>query len=150
MKRQLIAFALILITFICSDAKANIQAYDNEMQYNTIKELIADISLKAEGVLCRTKGYYSAYDGGGACYRITRLCPSSYSERTKSGWYAELIDNKHNVRCYGARELEDCSAAFSKAIKNNEGGIYLCARRQLHYWQYNHCKTGFTYNQRGG
>lgn len=118
MKRILTALLLFYSFF------NTIQGSDEKI-YNTLADLIKDGDLVEAGVICRTKGYYRAYDGGGACYLISASRPSSYYEKTDLGLYAQLIDNKHSVRCYGAIEGIDSSEPFQKAIDNNIGGYIL-------------------------
>ena len=70
------------------------EQYANEVSYKkvyeSVAEMVADTELAAEAV-CRTTGYYSNNDGGGALYRISSTEPSTFYETLESGLYAEMI-----------------------------------------------------------
>lgn len=95
---------------------------DARKLFNSLDDLLTDNTIMEEGGICKTRGYYKSFDGGGATYVIYRSKPNGYSERLRNGYYAKLIDDVHNVRCYGATEGIDCSMAIQNAIYNNKGG----------------------------
>lgn len=120
MKRILKIFIVVSGLLInCISLMAN--EYRPRVLFGTLTELLSDKSL-ADGSVCETNGYYNVFDGGGAIYLLSKRQPTTYSERTVNGLYAQLISNRHNIRCYGASEDRDCSEAIQKAIKYNSGG----------------------------
>lgn len=103
---------------------------------NAINELVTDINnitttinidtvstMKAteltEDSFCRTAGYHSVNDGGGAFYHITSTAPAGHYETLDNGLYAELIyDNCINVKQMGAYgdDVHDDTSIIQAAI----------------------------------
>lgn len=85
--------------------------------YDSIADMKAATNL-TNGSSALTKGYYNAGDGGSALYRITDTVPSGYYETLNNGLYAQLVDDKINVKQAGAKGdgLTDDTTAIRNAI----------------------------------
>lgn len=90
--------------------------------YETLRDLVEDNSIIKDGITCFTKGYHKLNDGGGATYYISTKKPASYYVQLNNGMYAQLVDDKHNIRCYGATVGMDCTTSIRSAIDANKGG----------------------------
>lgn len=123
---------LALLSVSCSAAKTSRKGFSEpmalssresiEVYYDILQDMLDDRVDIKEGTICITRGYYKPFDGGGAIYLICKSKPSGHSEKLKNNYYAKLVDDIHNVRCYGATEGLDCSTSIQKAINNNKGG----------------------------
>ena len=83
--------------------------------YNTVNDMRNATNL-VDGSICRTLGYYSLNDGGGALYKIKSTLPTSYYE-TLNNLYAELILNEEmNVLQFGA--IGDGTTDDTQKIQN--------------------------------
>lgn len=91
--------------------------------YDTVADMKADTTLK-NGMHVKTKGYYSANDGGCAEYHITNTSSlTEYQETLNNNLYATLIINKViNVKqlgAYGDSTHDDTSYIESAITKYN-------------------------------
>jgi len=104
--------------------------YANEVSYKKVYENVAEMKADADlldGQICRTLGYYTADDGGGALYQMHVEQPTTYSEIIENGLYAELIfPGVVTLEMFGAKGdgITDDSTVFSNAVSNTDS-IYV-------------------------
>lgn len=95
----------------------DINNISSTMNIDTVATMIA--TNLTEDSFCRTAGYHSINDGGGAFYHIVSIAPSGHYETLNNGLYAELIyDNCINVKQMGAYgdDTHDDTAVIQAAI----------------------------------
>lgn len=87
--------------------------------YNNVADMQADSDLQ-NGMIVRTSGFYSAGDGGGACYSITASGTENGMDiiRLKNSLYAVIVPCKIiNLECLGAqRETTNVAEMIERAL----------------------------------
>lgn len=98
--------------------------------YNTVSEMVADTTIEV-GTKCKTLGYYSVNDGGGAQYEIVlESSGTGHRVAVSNNLYALLIENGRAViNQYGCRNGDDISAVLQGIINRaaNEGLYHIDA-----------------------
>ena len=100
--------------------------YANEVSYKKVYESVAEMKADdalIDGQICRTLGYYTANDGGGALYQMHTTAPTGYSESITNGLHAELIVSAWvSPEMYGAKGdgTTDDFQAFSRMLSDSE------------------------------